>query len=209
MNTEPETLASLPTGEDGTFDKYITLMCQSMIDGPIDMTTPGWFIPLKKKIISEIPAFLHFLLYEYVPPVGALDPDGRYPVASYKNPDITRMVNESSTEASVFGHIKKSELFHVGFDEEVAAQWWQGSASELYDILCETGSRNTQMRFRKMCPTPVVLSAQLRLLERQHPTEVLYSGRADLEIRKLKGSLFWRIMAPVATVEEDVEGECF
>lgn len=204
MNMEPETLASLPTGEDGTFDKYITLLCQSMVGGPVDMTKPGWFIPLKKKLISEIPAFLHFLLYEYVAPEGALDPDGRYPVASYKNPEITKMVNEGSTEQSVYNHINKSQIFEQGFDD-YPPEWWQGSASELYDVLCETGSKNMQMRFRKMCPTPVVLSAQLRLLEKQYPQQVLYSARTKVEIKKLRGSYFWRIMPPT-TIEAD---DCF
>jgi len=203
MNMEPETLATLPTDEDGTEDKYITLLFRSLEGGPIDMGDPGWFDELLPEIVAEVPALLHYLLYEHKAPVAVLDKSGRYPVMSYKNPTITAAVSESSVEQSVYNHIFKSPLFDCGFDDDEPKTYWEGPATELYDILCETGTNNIQARFRKMCPTPIILVAQLRILEKAHPHQILYSKRGKTGKKKMQGNYFWRIYPPTNLEADD------
>lgn len=205
MNTEPETLATLPTNENGTEDKYILLYAQSMQGGPINTASPGWFDrDVKPALEKERPAFLHFLLEKYRIPENVQDPEKRYAVMSYKNRHLVDQTVEDSPEQFIMHRIDHSTMFDEDFDGNMP-QWWQGTSSELYDVLCEIGTRNSQMRFRKICPTPRVLTAQLRQLERMYGHRVKYSGRSNLEITKLHGKLFWRIMPPA--IEE--EGDCF
>lgn len=196
MNTEPETLATLPTGENGTDDKFILLYARSMQGGIIDSSEPGWFDSVvKPKLINEREAFLQFLLEEFVILPEALDPERRYAVKSYKNPTLMLETIEDSAEQYVMQKVDASQIFDGGFDGD-KPPYWQGSSSALYELLAETGSKTAQYRFRKLCPSPRVLTAQLRQLERQQPNRVKYSGRAKLEIKKLEGKLFWRIMPP-------------
>jgi len=202
MNMETETLRTLPLNEPGTEDKYITLRLRSLEGGPVDVSSKGWFEKLKKEFTAEIPAFLHFLLYEYKTPDHVVDPSGRYPVISYKNPEIERLLSEASTEESIMDMLDTSGVFSNDIDGE-ETKFWQGSVTELYRHMSEVGTINTQRRFMKMCPMPSVLLAQIKILEKSHPDRVFYSERGLLEKKKHNGSFFWRIYPPTNLEADD------
>lgn len=206
MNSNPEQLATLPLMEKGAADKWVLLYAMSMAGGAVDLTGP-WFEPWKEKVIAEIPAFLHYLLREYRPPIEVGDPEGRYPVASYKNHDLLGFMQEDSTETCLLHRIEtdaSSTLFSGGFDGDGPGEW-RGTSGELYDILAECGSMASQRRFTKTCPSPRVLSSQLKTLETQHPHRFTYSGREGVSPKKVNGNFYW-IIKPIGSVGID---DCF
>jgi hypothetical protein len=97
-------------------------------------------------------------------------------------------------------------LFSDPFGEKEFKEW-EGTTGQLYDVLSECGSRSSQMRFSKTCPSPRVLSAQLKMLEKSNPFRFLYSARSEISPKKINGNHYWRITARGATPEIE-EGDC-
>ena len=46
---------------------------------------------------------------------------------------------------------------------------WYGSPENLFDILAASGSRSSQQRFIKVCPSPRILISQLKNLTVMYP----------------------------------------
>lgn len=212
LNTTPENLATLPLIDEAATDKWMLLHWQTMAGGSVDTSKPGWFEPWKDQIVKEVPAYLHFLLYEFVAPAHTKDPSGRYPTHSYKNPTLMDSLREDSLETHLIHRIDTDAheaLFARGFDDDTVT-WWEGTAAELYDVLSGAGTTASQRRFAKTCPSPRVLSAQLKILEKEHPGRVVYSGREGVTPVKKRGNYYWIIrpaeLGEVAPVAED---DCF
>lgn len=215
MNMEPATFATLPPLDEGVEDKLIFLRGEKMPLGPLgpEMKLPGWYGRIKHRIQTELPAFIHFLLEEFSLPEHLNDPEARYPVMSYKNPQVMSDIEDGSPEANLvykFDHDAKGALFggpEAMFDDEddvVVVHPWQGTSEQLYDILCATGSRGSQNRFSKTCPNPRVLISQLRSLEKSRPDRVGYSRRLDGYKDKKHGAEYWVIFPKVET-ERSIE----
>ena len=200
MNTEPMTLATLPPMEPGVEDKIILLKANPMEYGPLGpimQTGSGWFRRIQKMIEAEIPHFVHYLLKEHQTPPYALDPTNRYPVLSYKNEDLlvdfeqaephSQLLHKLDTEAT-------SRIFSLDTftgDDTAPPSPWMGSANDLYDILMVSGTRPSQDRFRKLCPSTQILVSQLRRLETDHPDRVNYSRRQERFPQKRRGQEYW------------------
>lgn len=208
LNATPDDLATLPLMEKGAEDKWILLHAETMDGGPVDKTVAGWFEPWKNLIVSQIPAYLHYLLREHTIEADAKDPSGRYAVQSYKDPHLLDSLKEDSLETYLLhriDHEAHSALFSDPFGGEGKPRW-EGTSAQLYDVLTEVGSMGNQRRFAKTCPSPRVLSSQLRLLERNNPTRFIYSGRDGISPKKINGNFYWRLIPKT----KDIEGEdCF
>ena len=214
MNMEPATLATLPPLDEGVEDKLILLKGEDMKKGPIGalMNVPHWYDEVKANIQSEIPAFLHYLLHEFETPEALKDPNNRFPVCSYKNPDVLLEVKQGSPESNLlhkFDSDGKESLFNQGTifdDEDAGATNWEGTADELFDVLSACGSPTTQRRFSKMCPNPRILISQLRNLEKSNPDRVGYSKRLEGYPNKKKGCEYW-VLFPKDSGPDEVEFE--
>lgn len=198
MNEEPQILATLPPLESGVDDKVIIFHTRSMEGGKINMEPIHWFDGVRDAIAEELPAFIHHLLEEYRTPEEALDPERRYAVRSYKNKAIMDVIEIDSPEFYILhkfeGDAAMTMFSDLGDDlENVSRPYWEGTSNELYDLLADVGSRNAQMRFRKVCGSPKVLTSQLKSLEKSHPERIQYSNRADLGRKKVNGAYFWRV----------------
>jgi hypothetical protein len=158
-------------------------------------------------MVSEVPAFLHYLLHEHVILPEHRDPTGRYAIRNYKNPTLMEMAQADSSENYLMHRIdtEASEVIFNDFDSD-APQPWQGTAGDLYDLLSEVGTQSSQRRFTKTCPSPRVLSSQLKILEKSHPHRFQYSGRGDLTPKKIDGNLYWRVSPKKINVSEE---DCF
>lgn len=217
MNLEPATLATVPPLDDGIADKLIIFRAESMTDGPLGhrMGTPGWFDQLEKEMTTELPAFLHYLLNEFELPKHLKCPEGRYPTISYIEPNIRDLLSEGSPETGVLYRIDNgTNLFGGGelFDEDQPAELapWYGTAEKLYDALLTGGSRASQNRFVKMCPSPRVLVSQLRNLEKERPERVGYSERREDLPTKRNGCKYWAIFPKEYEVKTENElGDLF
>lgn len=210
LNSTPDDLATLPLTEKGAEDKWILLHAETMDGGSVDKTKPNWFEPWKDLIVSQLPAYLHYLLREHKIGTDAKDPAGRYAVQSYKNPHLMESLKEDSLEAYLL-HRVDSEAHSLLFTDpfgDGGEQDWKGSSGQLYDVLAEVGPHGSQRRFSKTCPSPRVLSAQLKLLEKTNPSRFIYSNREGVTPKKINGNFYWKIMPRecASTVEE---GDCF
>ena len=208
LNSTPDDLATLPLTEKGADDKWVLLHATTMDGGSVDKTKPNWFEPWKDQIVSELPAYLHYLLREMTISDDAKDPTGRYAVRSYKNPLLMDSLQEDSLETYLLHRIDNeahATLFSDPFEGD-SKNDWRGCSGKLYDILCEVGSIASQRRFSKTCPSPRVLSSQLKLLEMAHPTRFKYSNCSTVTPRKLDGSYYWLVTPKTA---ETTEEDCF
>jgi hypothetical protein len=214
MNLENSSVSTLPQMNDGVRDKIILLKAQSMVGGLIDNTTAGWYEPTQQKIVAELPAFLQFLLEEFVIPPHIVDPAKRFAVVSYHNPSVLDQINEGSPEHSLLERIDGAahgRMFCQLFEQpEDSAQDWSGTVSALFEILADVGSRNSQIQFSRFCPSPKVLISQLQHLAKSQPDRVTYSGDEASQIspKKKNGAFYWVItpkkQEPV-TVEDSMD----
>jgi len=202
MNNEPHTIATLPPLEAGIADKLILLSAREMEGGPIDKTKPGWFEPVKTRILAELPAFIHYLLEVHRIPAHLQDPAKRYAVASYHCPEIIATIAEDSPEEFVMQKMARDgfdRLFRADDGEEFGGgvpfipQPWKGTAGELYETLCETGTNSMRMRFQKVVPSPRILAGILRKIESTRPKLASYSGHQLRKGAKKNGYFYWEI----------------
>ena len=204
MNSEPQTLATLPPLDEGVEDKLIFLMTQPLSNWCPDSIVPGWYDRTARAIADELPGFIHYLLEEFVLPDNAKDPNNRFPVASFKHPLITDEIYEGSPEQYLlyrFDNDAFGSLFCDSMDDD-KPQEWLGSGDTLYDLLSTIGTRRTQERFRKACPHPKILLSQLRALEKAIPERIVYCERVkdDSYPRKKDGKKYWIIRPTVSLV---------
>lgn len=206
MNMEPATLSTLPPLDEGVEDKLIFLRGEAMDHGPLgaDMKLPGWYEKVERQIKNEISQFLHFLLEEFVLPDHLKDPKQRFPTCSYKSDELMSEIAQGSPEAYIMHRVDneaKVSLFQPGFDDEFSEDGfdfipWRGTADQLYDMLAQAGSRSSQQRFVKTCPTPRVLLSQLRNIEKSKPNRVGYSKRLEDWPDRRKGAEYWILFPP-------------
>ena len=220
MNEEPDKLATIPPLEEGVADKLIFLRAKSMKGGAIDTTRAGWFEPVRKRIESELGAFIQYLLEEHVITPEICDPEKRYAVKSYHNPQILELLAEDSPESYLLQKIDAeahSRMFFPDFEDDNGGKPkpWEGTANELYSILAESGTRNAQDRFRKTCPSPRVLASQLRSNAKESPKRFQYSATCEQILpKKRKGYFYWRVspanyLAPLPETPPTTEDDCF
>jgi len=212
MNEEAQTLATLPLLDDGAEDKWVLYWTQRLNDHWPECEQPGWFEMVVHKFEQERPAFLHYLLYEHEPLAVDKCPLGRYPVRSYKNPDILNLLAEGSVENYLLYRLDsdcKHVLFGDAFDDGADLTPWRGSSDTLYDLIAATGSAAVQRRFQKVVPNPKVMASLLRQLEKD-TNRVVYSTRCDTIPNQIDKKRYWQITPPEAPeVEPTTEFEGF
>lgn len=216
MNMEPATLSTLPPLDEGVEDKLIFLRGESMEHGPLgkEMLLPGWYEKVERRIKDELAPFLHFLLEEFKLPDHLKDPKQRFPTCSFKSDELMAEIAQGSPEAYIMhriDHEAKVSMFQPGYDEDFAEDDnpslipWEGTSEQLYDVLAQAGTRSSQQRFVKACPSPRVLLSQLRNLEKNQPNRIGYSKRLADWPDKKKGAEYWVSFPPdegQATLEE-------
>ena len=208
MNTESMTLATFPPLDEGVEDKLIILKGRSMKKGSLSqaMETPGWFERLAAQIKTEMPAFIHFLLHEYELPEALQDPYNRYPVMSFKNPEILAEIDGGSPERFVRTLIRRcvSTLNPMVSDPEgnkFRAEF-NGTVDKLYDKFAECGTLSQNKRYQSRLPSPQVLQSVLSNLERAGTSGIVYSANSDNHESMIDGESYWVIAPPSEHVPE-------
>lgn len=205
MNNEPQTLATLPPLDEGVEDKLIFLLTTPLSDWCVEHEIPGWYDKMKFAIEDELPGFIHYLLEEFELPKEAKDPKNRYPVISYKHPNITDEIHEGSPEHYIMYRFE-GDLRHVMFGELLTdgeeESDWKGSSDELYEILLNTGTRTQQNRFLKVVPSPKIFLTLLRNLEKT-TDKVIYSQRSPDHPNKINGKYYWIVSPPDRRIDAE------
>jgi hypothetical protein len=99
LNDDPESLLVLPPLNEDFADKLILLRA-SRFDFPCPITTAAEKEAFERKLHSEIPAFLYWLLNEYKIPEKYADPR-RYNVATFHHPELKQNLESLSPESEL------------------------------------------------------------------------------------------------------------
>lgn len=122
VNDEPDHLEVLPPMEDSLADKIILLKC-AWAPMPMPAGTGEEKAAFWAQLVSELPAYIHWLVNEFTVPVEIQDPT-RYGVKAYLNPAILVQLADLQPEIRLLSLIDQI-LFMDG------ATQWEGSAEEL------------------------------------------------------------------------------
>ena len=177
VNCEPENLMVLPPVDDSIEDKLILLRA---FNSPMPMPT-GTMEERRRfwdQLVSELPAFVHFLQEWEIP--AALRSQ-RFGITHYHNPALLRTLDDLAPESQLLELID-SELF-----SGPAAGAWEGKADALEKRL--TGSESSSVyEVRRLLSYRSACGSYLGRLEKKHPARV---GR-----RTVHGSTIWTLEPP-------------
>jgi hypothetical protein len=131
VNDDPERLLVLPPFDADVKDKIICLKA-----GKVPMPMPTGTDEEKGRfwntLVSELPAFLHFIDQYQVP---AELQDSRYGIAAYQHPEIVEKIQETTPE------MKLLELIDAAiWMGEVVKTTWEGGAGEMERKLTQQDS---------------------------------------------------------------------
>jgi hypothetical protein len=134
-NEEPENLSILPPMDDSLVDKMIILKAQRK-RMPMPTETHEQRVAFQKKIRSELPAYLNYLMSLQIPKDLQAS---RYGIDAFQNPEILKAMNDIAPEFRLL------ELIDVHFDERKVP--WSGKASALEtELIGEHSNVSSQTR---------------------------------------------------------------
>ena len=131
LNDEPEHLLVLPPLTPDITDKIIVLKVHKK-PMPMLTDTPDRADLFWNTLVSELPAFAHWLENWAIPPSLA---DARYGVLAYQHPEIVEKLGETSPENRLMAMIDE-EIYGNKFNREP----WIGGAAGLERKLLQDGS---------------------------------------------------------------------
>jgi len=137
LNDGQDDLLVLPPLDDSIEDKLI-LLRGSKFDFPEPFDTSEEKAKFRQTLISEIPAFLHWLLNEYKIPEDHRDQ--RFGVKAWHHPVLHRDVELLSNESRLLALIDQVAWKDTG------SETWEGSAAELYQLLTEDRATKSEAR---------------------------------------------------------------
>ncbi len=178
VNEEPENLMVLPPIDESVGDKIMLLKA---FNRPMPMPT-GTAAEREKfwnTIISELPAFLDYLLNSEIPVELK---DDRFGINTYHHPDLLSALSELQPEMKLLSYIDQS--IYWGSSE------WKGSAETLERTLTRDGAA-FQYEARKLLYYPAACGTYLGRLAKQFPDRV--------SSVKNMGKTVWTISAPAIT----------
>ena len=129
VNNEPEHLQVLPPLDDSLEDK-IMLLKASKRSMPMPTTTVEDRLMFKSTLTAELPAFVYFLLNEFVVPEEIACP--RFGVTHYHHPTVLGALADLAPENLLLSYVDVVVFAGPLRDE------WHGTAEELQRILCDS-----------------------------------------------------------------------
>lgn len=162
LNDCPEAMMVLPPLDQHIADKII-LLHASTFTWPLPMETTLHRTGFHDRIISEIPAYLHWLLHEWTIPREVADPL-RYNVATYHHPELAEALHCFSPEAELH------DLLAAAYAPRLAcATSIEVTSAEIEAALRSVDPLRTErlLSFRNACCT------YLGRLAKKHPQHLL------------------------------------
>lgn len=168
VNDEPENLMVLPPLDDSLGDKLQLLRA---FKRPMPMPTESddersafW-----ERLVSELPAFVHFLTTWTIP---AELRSSRFGVTHYHHPALVAAIDSLAPEQKLLG-LLDGELF-----TSAAAGAWHGTAAELESQLTGANSR-CAYEARKLLSWPTACGVYLARLAKRMPERIAHDRDAD------------------------------
>lgn len=173
LNDCPEAMMVLPPLDQHIADKIILLRA-SIFDWPLSMESTADRITFHKRILGEIPAYLHWLIYEWDYSEEVKD-NKRYNVKTFHHPVLEESLDSFSPEAELKDLLEATYRDRMVDVEETAADIEEA-------IRCHNATRAGKLfTFRNACGT------YLGRLAQKHP---------DLITSKRDGKRRWWVIHP-------------
>lgn len=177
LNDDPERLLVLPPFDADIKDKLIVLKV-NRANMPMPTTTSEEEAAFWHQLVSELPAFLHYIESYQIP---ADLQDTRYGIASYQHPEIVEKIQETAPEMKLLELID-ADLWHRSNEP------WEGTASRLERTL--TGDNSlVRHEARRLLSWNNATGSYLARLRESKAEQV--KGR--VESRKVNGNTVWTI----------------
>lgn len=168
VNDEPENLMVLPPLDDSLADK-LQLLRAFKCPMPMPTNTDEERATFWARLISELPAFVHFLTTWTIP---AELQSGRFGVTHYHHPALVEAIDSLAPEQKLAG-LLDSEVF-----PSPAAGAWHGTATELEGLLTGANSR-CAYEARKLLSWPTACGVYLARLAKRMPERIAHDRDAD------------------------------
>lgn len=180
LNDDPERLLVLPPFDADVRDKLIVLRvikaAMPMCTGTVEADAAFW-----DQLVTELPAFLHFI-DQYQVPVGLQD--SRYGIAAYQHPDIVEKIQETTPEMKLLELIDYG-LWHGAINPDA----WEGSAGKLEKELTRDNSLVSYEARRLLHWTNATGSYLARLRD-----STAEQAKGRVQSRKVNGSTVWVVL---------------
>jgi hypothetical protein len=128
LNDQPERLLILPNLDADNANKLILLRADCY-DMPMPCLKPEEKHLFWRKLLSELPAFLHWLVNDYQIPCDCSD--SRFGIKSWHNPALVAALQELSPAMHLLELIDRADIW------EVQAASWEGEPLQLRALLFE------------------------------------------------------------------------
>jgi len=179
LNDTPDALQVLPPMEPGIEDKIILLRA-SKSAMPMPTGTDAEREAFQKRLVGELPGFLHWLIHEHRVPQSFSD--DRFQVRTWQHPELTEKLKTLSKQSRLLALIDAS--FPSSLTEE--RKPWTGTARDLCAYLLEKARPDAEDR---------------KLLSNQIHLGMLLGGLAELQPARFQAARSatercWRIQPP-------------
>ena len=171
-NDEPENLMVLPP-LNGDIGNKIIILRASRFEMPMPTVTAEEKEKFWNTMYEEIPAFLHWLLNEFVLPDGRCD--RRYGVSSWVHPEIFEKVAETTPEEALLVLIDKHYFYNVSSSNKNI----QRQASDIRMDLLSSGDDYVRRQAEKLLPFAHTIGTYLGRLSKTNAARVSCVRRAD------------------------------
>ena len=188
LNDDPERLQVLPPLDTDVRDKVIVLKVRKRAM-PMPTGTPALDERFWNQLISELPAFLHYLDQWRVPDDLA---DERFGIRAYQHPEVVEKLEQTTPELRLLEFID-NEIFHNPATalNHARLQPWEGSAATLETRLVNPPSKIVH-EARKLLTWQNSCGTYLGRLEESENEHV--AGR--VRSHKRNGQMIWTIQPP-------------
>jgi hypothetical protein len=187
VNDETENLMILPPFDDSISDKLFIFKCQKS-QMAMPTATLDERLAFRTKLSTELPAYLHYLLYEWKIEKDFISQ--RYGITHYQNPDILLQLGELAPETRLLQLID-AEIFKTVKPIGPLKDPWEGTSLALEQLLTDYTS-TVQRQACELLSWQGACGTYLGRLKKQHPKRVLME-------RRHPGTRFWTINPPGVT----------
>lgn len=184
LNDDPERLMVLPP-LDGDIDTKLMLFKVEAHDMPMPTATPENEEAFMNTMVSELPAFVHYLGGWTIPDDIA---DSRFGVTHYHHPEVVRDLGETTPEERLKEMI--DEVLFGSVKATLRPEAWEGNAAGLLRILTDKDSDCAREAEKLLAGGRAVCGKYLARLAKEHPKR--------FSQRKEDGLTVWTIQPSVA-----------
>ncbi|MEM7478380.1 MAG: hypothetical protein AAF483_25640, partial [Planctomycetota bacterium] len=169
LNDDPDSLQILPPFDDNIEDKIILLRA-SRFEMPMETHTTKLRKMFWKQLVSEIPAFLHWLIHDYQIPLQC-GQDRRFVVKTWHHPELLQALSDLAPEARLL------DLIDMALWDDPCQTTWTGRAIELQKLLMD--HPDTGYQAKDLLQRRNTTGRYLGRIEKSRPERIRNSRKGD------------------------------